>query len=325
MPWESAVWISSVEMHTSTRCLLAPWNRELFLLLHVSFSVYTAPGGFPGKIRLSCFLCHRYHFIRYWIQTLVTLVIFRHHSEDCRSAVHRRSIALLRSSETFFFNPLNPKGAQWLISPRIDNPESFIKIAYRQRQPWKLWFLFKENVQWLEGERGGWGGVGCTKKGTNMDFQIKRLNECCLGPRCQLPCPWEVEFTRRFLRSCCFCLTSSKKGSVFVISFLHFGISHFDLNYADCADLTWLPASQHPPPPSPPPEPLYPLVWTRNNQSVVKIRYAIQCTCLFKVGVTPVKFRWRLVYSILRNISALILYNYYHYYLTQKSRYLLRD
>lgn len=126
-----------------------------------------------------------------------------------------------------------------------------------------------------------------------MDFQIKRLNECCLGPRCQLSSPWEVEFTRRFLRSYCFCLTSSRKGSVFVISFLHFGISHLDLDYADCADLTWLPASQHPPPPpSPPPEPLYPLVWTRNNQSVVKIRYAIKCTCLFKVGVTPVKFRW---------------------------------
>lgn len=132
------------------------------------FAVYTAPGGFPGKIRLSCFLCHRYHFIRYWIQTLVTLVIFRHHSEDCRSAVHRRSIALLRSSETFFFNPLNPKGAQCLISPRMNNPESFIKIAYRQRQPKQLWLLSnlsfsrKTYSGWKGREGGGvgWGGVG---------------------------------------------------------------------------------------------------------------------------------------------------------------------
>ena len=129
------------------------------------FAVYTAPGGFPGKIKLSRFLCHRCHVIRYWIQTLVTLVTFRHHSEDCRSAVHRRSIALLRSSETFFFNPLNPKGAQCLISPRINNPESFIKIAYRQRQPKKLWLLnnfsFSSKTTVAgRGERGvGWGGM----------------------------------------------------------------------------------------------------------------------------------------------------------------------
>ena len=129
------------------------------------FAVYTAPGGFPGKNKLSRFLCHRCHVIRYWIQTLVTLVTFRHHSEDCRSAVHRRSIALLRSSETFFFNPLNPKGAQCLISPRINNPESFIKIAYRQRQPKKLWLLnyfsFSSKTTVAgRGERGvGWGGM----------------------------------------------------------------------------------------------------------------------------------------------------------------------
>ena len=98
------------------------------------------------------------------------------------------------------------------------------------------------------GERGvGWGGM--YREGHKYGFPNKTTKRVLLRSKMSTLKSMRGEFTRRFLRSYCFCLTSSRKGSVFVISFLHFGISHLDLNYADCADLTWLPASQHPPPP----------------------------------------------------------------------------